>query len=102
MALLFFAFTLVVFTVAGFFRGPESFRESLLIGVPMMVVDGLIGFQLFFLLHWAARFPAVARWSLVGMGVVAVALLQAAWDTQLRAWAGTLFEHYPTDRKSVV
>jgi signal transduction histidine kinase len=88
--MLFNLFTLVVFTVSGFFRGPDSFRESLTIGVPMMVVDGFLGFQIYFLLGPASRLRPVARWSVIGLGVVAIALLQALWDTQLRLWAGTV------------
>ncbi|HEX8257407.1 MAG TPA: histidine kinase [Allosphingosinicella sp.] len=90
VCLLFYAFTLMVFTVAGFFRGPESFRESLSIGVPMMIVDGFLSFQIYFLLGPASRLPAVPRWSLIVAGVVAIALLQAVWDTQLRLWAGSV------------
>jgi sensor histidine kinase YesM len=90
LTLAFFLFTLVVFTVSGFFRGPEGFRESLTIGVPMMVVDGLIGFQLYYVLRGTTALRPVLRWSLVTAAVILVALLQALWDTQLRVWADTL------------
>lgn len=96
LALLFFAFTLFVFTVSGYFRGPAGFRESLQIGIPMMVVDGLIAFQLFFLLRGSERLPPLARWPLIALGVVAVALLQSLWDTQLRIWAGTVLNDFRT------
>jgi hypothetical protein len=88
--LLFNLFTLVVFTVSGFFRGPDSFRESLTIGVPMMVVDGFLSFQIYFLLGPASRLRAVARWSVIGLGVIVIALIQGLWDTQLRLWAETV------------
>ncbi len=96
VTLLFFTFTLVVFTVAGYFRGPDSFGESLRIGVPMMVVDGLIAFQLFYLLRWSERMSPVLRWPLIAIGVIAVALLQSVWDTQLRIWAGTVLNDFRT------
>jgi sensor histidine kinase YesM len=90
MTVIFALFTLVVFTLSGYFRGPESFRESLVIGVPMMAVDCFIAFQLFFVLRWTAAFPPTARWALVSVAVVVVALLQSLWDTQLRIWADTM------------
>jgi sensor histidine kinase YesM len=88
----FFLFTLVVFTVSAFFRG--NFREALVIGLPMMTVDGLIGFQLFFALRWTSALNAVPRWSLITIAVVAVALVQALWDTQLRMWNDMLVADY--------
>ena len=87
-------FTLVVFTLSGFFRGPESFREALAIGLPMMVVDGFIAFHLYYVVKGTTAFPAVLRWSLLTVAVVIVALLQAVWDTQLRIWAGTMVTDY--------
>jgi signal transduction histidine kinase len=96
LALLFFIFTLVVFTAAGFFRGPDSFRESLTIGVPMMIVDGFLAFLLYFPLVWTARLPALPHWLLMGLAVLVVALLQAVWDTQLRIWAETVVGDYRT------
>ncbi|NNM76103.1 sensor histidine kinase [Sphingomonas sp. ID1715] len=87
-------FTLLVFTLSGYFRGPESFRESLTIGLPMMIVDGFISFQLYFVLRGTAELQAVLRWSLVTVAVVIVALLQAVWDTELRVWADTLTSDY--------
>lgn len=90
LTLAFTLFTLVVFTLSGFFRGPASFRESLTIGVPMMAVDNFLAFQLFFVLRWTANLRPTARWLLVGLAVIIVALLQSAWDTQLRIWADTL------------
>ena len=83
-------FTLAVFTLSGFFRGPESFRESLVIGVPMMVVDGFIAFQLFYLLRGTGSWRPAVRWAVVSAGVIAVAFAQSAWDTQLRILAGTM------------
>ena len=96
LCLLFFACTLVIFTVAGFFRGPESFRESLTIGVPMMIVDGFLGFQIFWVLNWAERLRTVPHWTVVVIGVVIIALAQAAWDTQLRIWVGSVLSDYGT------
>jgi signal transduction histidine kinase len=87
-------FTLLVFTLSGYFRGPESLRESLIIGLPMMAVDGFIGFQLFYALRWTADWRPALRWALVSAAVIAVALLQAFWDTELRGWAGTLVTDY--------
>ena len=87
-------FTLLVFTVSGYFRGPDSFRESLTIGVPMMMVDGFIAFQLFHVLRWTGDWRPVLRWGSVTVAVVAVALSQALWDTQLRIWAGTMVTDY--------
>lgn len=86
----FFAFTLTVFNISGYFRGADSFRESLVIGLPMMLVDGFIAFQLYHLLRWTIRLRPVARWGLVTVAVIVVALLQACWDTQLRIWADTI------------
>jgi sensor histidine kinase YesM len=83
-------FTLVVFTVSGWARGPESLHESLVLGLPMMLVDGFVGFQLYFVLRRTERLQPVPRWGLVTIAVVAVALVQALWDTQLRIWADTL------------
>jgi hypothetical protein len=90
MTVIFALFTFVVFTLSGYFRGPESLRESLVIGVPMMAVDCFIAFQLFFVLRWTSAFPPAVRWALVSVAVVVVALLQSLWDTQLRIWADTL------------
>lgn len=90
LTLAFTVFTLVVFTLSGFFRGPASFRESLILGVPMMAVDSFLAFQLFFVLRWTANLKLAVRWSLVGVVVLVVALLQSAWDTQLRIWADTM------------
>jgi signal transduction histidine kinase len=88
----FFLFTLIVFTVSGFFRG--NFREALIIGLPMITVDGLIGFQLFFVLRWTAALNAVPRWTLITVAVIAIALVQALWDTQLRMWNDMLVADY--------
>jgi signal transduction histidine kinase len=96
LSLAFTAFTLVVFTLAGFLRGPASFDEALIIGVPMMIVDGTIAFSMFFVLRWTAPLPGALRWSLVAAGVIVVAILQSGWDTQLRAWAGTIANDYRT------
>lgn len=87
-------FTLLVFTVSGYARGPDSFRESLTIGVPMLLVDGFIGFQLYYVLRWTSDLPATLRWSLVTAAVITVALTQAWWDTQLRIWAETMTMPY--------
>ena len=87
-------FTLLVFTVAGFFRGPEAFREALTIGVPMMLVDGFIAFQIYHVLRWTADISPMLRWGTVALAVVMVALIQAVWDTQLRIWAGTMTTDY--------
>ena len=46
LAVAFNLFTLLVFTVSGYFRGPASLRESLILGLPMMLIDGFLGFQL--------------------------------------------------------
>lgn len=83
-------FTLAVFTITGFFRGPVIFRETLLIGVPMMAVDGALLFSLYFVLRGTGGLGNAKRWPLVALAVIAVALLQSLWDTQLRIWAGTL------------
>jgi LytS/YehU family sensor histidine kinase len=83
-------FTLVVFTVSGYARGPDSLRESLILGLPMMLVDGFLGFQLYFLLRRTEALRPVLRWTLVTVAVVVIALVQALWDTQLRIWADTL------------
>ena len=91
LALLFNAFTLVVFTVSSIFR--DDLGNALIIGPPMMLVDGLIGFSLFYVLRWTSSIPSVRRWVIVGAAVVAVALAQAAWDTQLRMWVGTVLTH---------
>jgi signal transduction histidine kinase len=96
LAIAFNLFTLLVFTVAGYFRGPESFRESLTIGAPMMLVDGLIGFSLYFVLKATGSLKSWLRWTTVALAVFAVALLQGAWDTQLRLWAGTVASSYGT------
>lgn len=96
LCLLFFVCTLVVFTVAGFFRGPESFRESLRIGVPMMIVDGFLAFQIYWVLNRAARLRPVPHWTIVVIAVVIIALVQAAWDTQLRIWVGSVLNDYDT------
>ena len=87
-------FTLIVFNVSGFFRGPDSFRESLTIGLPMMIVDGFIAFHLYFVVKGTSALRPMLRWSLVTIAVVIVALLQALWDTQLRIWAGTMVTDY--------
>lgn len=96
LSVAFAAFTLTVFTLAGFLRGPASFRESLLIGLPMMSVDSTIAFALFFVLRWTNDLPATMRWALVSAAVIVVAILQSAWDTQLRHWAGTIVTDYRT------
>ncbi len=96
LALLFYGFTLFVFTVAGFLRGPDSFRESLQIGLPMMMVDGLLGFQIYWLLRRGERMAQVPRWALLGSGVVLIVVLQSLWDTQLRIWADTVTDTYRT------
>ncbi|HEU4967510.1 sensor histidine kinase [Sphingomonas sp.] len=90
LAVAFNLFTLAVFTVSGYFRGPESLRESLVLGVPMMLVDGYLGFQLYYALRWTRHLTPALRWSLVTVAVVVIALVQALWDTQLRIWADTL------------
>lgn len=92
----FFAFTLIVFMTAGYLRGPDSFRESLRIGLPMMLVDSAVAFQMVFVLRWTASLPPVPRWSIVIAGVAVVAMLQSAWDTQLRYWAGTIMADFRT------
>jgi sensor histidine kinase YesM len=98
----FYTFTLVVFGLSGYFRGPEHFREVLTIGVPMMIVDGMLGFSLYFVLRWTDALRPAPRWLIVGGGVILVALLQSAWDTQLRVWAETLTPDRPTPYASFV
>lgn len=87
-------FTLLVFTVSGYFRGPQSLHESLLIGVPMMAGDGALDFLIYFALVGTDRLRPVLRWSAVALTVIAVALIQALWDTQLRVWFDTLAYDY--------
>jgi hypothetical protein len=96
VALIFFSASLVVFTVSGILRGDYSPRDIYQIGVPMMVVDGLIAFQLVFLLRFASRFHPFIKWAIMLVGVLVVAALQSAWDTQLRIWAGTVARDYGT------
>ncbi|SMF69362.1 sensor histidine kinase [Allosphingosinicella indica] len=96
LALLFYSCTLAIFTVSGVLRGQTSLIETFGIGVPMMIVDGAMGFSLFFLLRWASRYRAEKRWTLVAIGVFAVAILQSLWDTQLRTWAGIVMTEFGT------
>ena len=96
VALIFFSASLVVFVTSGFLRGNYNPRDIYQVGIPMMIVDGLIAFQLVFLLRFASRFPAAAKWSIMLVGVLVVAALQSAWDTQLRLWAGTVARDYGT------
>ncbi|WP_169746367.1 sensor histidine kinase [Sphingomonas changbaiensis] len=90
MAVMFNLFTLIVFTASGYFRGPESLHESLVLGLPMMLIDGFLGFQLYHVLRWTTDLRPLLRWSIVTVAVLAIALIQAFWDTQLRIWADTL------------
>ena len=90
----FFAFTLCVFALSNFFRSENSFQEVKIVGVPMIIVDGLIGFQLYFVLRLTSRMHVALRWALMGVGILAVALLQAVWDTELRLWTGMLTTDY--------
>jgi sensor histidine kinase YesM len=90
LALVFNLFTLAVFTVSGYARGPESLHESLVLGLPMMLIDGFLGFQLYYVLRWTADVNPAWRWSFVTVVVLVIALVQALWDTQLRIWADTL------------
>jgi sensor histidine kinase YesM len=90
LAVAFNLFTLAVFTVSGYARGPDSLRESLILGLPMMLVDGFLGFQLYHVLRWTSALRAAPRWGLATVAVLAIALVQALWDTQLRIWADTL------------
>jgi transposase len=90
----FFLFTMTVFLVSSYFRGPDAFRESRLICVPMMLVDGLIAFQLYNMLRWTAAIRPALRWTIVTGTVIAIALLQAVWDTELRLWAAAMNVDY--------
>ena len=96
VALIFFSASLVVFVTSGFLRGNYNPRDIYQVGIPMMIVDGLIAFQLVFLLRFASRFPAAVKWGIMLAGVLIVAALQSAWDTQLRLWAGTVAKDYGT------
>src|SRR4051812_26006335 len=90
LTLWFNVLTLIVFTVSGYFRGPESLHESLVIGVPMMAVDGSLDLLTYLALRWTEPLKPKVRWSIVALTVLAVALTQAVWDTQLRIWADTM------------
>jgi signal transduction histidine kinase len=90
IALIFFSGSLVVYTLSSFLRGDDFLSDLRQIGIPMMVGDGLIAFQLAFLLIWAARFHPVPKWAAMIAGVVLVATLQSGWDTQLRLWADAI------------
>ncbi|MBS0505354.1 MAG: sensor histidine kinase [Proteobacteria bacterium] len=90
----FFAFTLCVFALSSYFRSPNSFQEVKVVGLPMILVDGLIGFSLYFVLRWTEAMHAVLRWPLVAIAVVVIALLQAVWDTELRVWTGMMTMDY--------
>ena len=90
----FFTFTLFVFALSSYFRSPNSFQEVKVVGLPMILVDGLIGFSIYFALRWTVTLHAVARWTLVALAVIAVAVLQAVWDTELRIWTGMMTTDY--------
>jgi sensor histidine kinase YesM len=90
LAVAFNLFTLAVFTVSGYARGPASLHESLVLGLPMMLIDGFLGFQLYYVLRGTMKMSPVVRWGLVTVAVLVIALVQALWDTQLRIWADTL------------
>jgi sensor histidine kinase YesM len=90
----FFAFTLCVFSLSSYFRSENSFHEVKVVGIPMIVVDGLIGFLLYFALRYTSRLYPPLRWGLVSLAVIAVALAQAVWDTELRVWTGMMTTDY--------
>jgi sensor histidine kinase YesM len=86
LILLVFAATLLIFTVAAALRGDITPSQIYAIGLPMVVGDGLLAFQLVFVLAKAERLRAMWRWSVVAVAVILVALAQSVWDTQLRIW----------------
>ena len=102
IALIFFSASLVVFVTSGIARGGYDINDVWQVGIPMMIVDGLLAFSLVFLLHGTARMPGVLRWSLIALAVVAVAALQSVWDTQLRLWAGSVTADYGDVRAAFV
>ena len=102
IALIFFSASLVVFVTSGFARGNYDVSDIWRVGIPMMVVDGLIAFSLAFVLRYTERLPGALRWGLIAIAVLAVAVLQSLWDTQLRIWAGTAIADYGSIQSAVV
>ena len=102
IAILFFSASLVVFVSSGFARGNYDVDDIWRVGIPMMIVDGLIAFQLVFLLHRTEGMPKAVRLLILGLGVLAVAALQSLWDTQLRIWAGTAIRDYGSVHAAIV
>jgi sensor histidine kinase YesM len=96
LIVLVFAGTLVIFTAASALRGDISASQMYGVGVPMIFGDGLLAFQLFFVLQRAERLRPFWRWSFVAMMVILVAMAQSAWDTQLRVWEGSAVAQYQT------
>jgi LytS/YehU family sensor histidine kinase len=89
-------FTLAVFTVQGFFRGPADLYEALRLGVPMMIVDGALDFLVYLALRGTERVSPTLRWTCFALSVLGVAMLQSFWDTELRQITGVLVYPYRT------
>jgi LytS/YehU family sensor histidine kinase len=87
-------FTLAVFTVQGFFRGPDDLYEAVRLGLPMMAVDGSMDFLLYGALRFTQRVSPWLRWSLVALATLGIAMLQSLWDTELRQMTGVLSYPY--------
>jgi Histidine kinase len=102
LALVFFSASLVVFVSSGFLRGGYDPNDIWQVGLPMMVVDGLIAFLLVFPLNWTERMPPLPRWTLIAIAVLAAATLQSLWDTQLRVWDGSVLRDYGSAYAAVV
>jgi sensor histidine kinase YesM len=96
LIVLVFAGTLLIFTVASALRGDITPSQIYGVGVPMVIGDGLLAFQLVFVLERAERLRSFWRWSAVAVMVILVAMAQSAWDTQLRVWEGSAIAQYQT------
>jgi sensor histidine kinase YesM len=80
----------LIFIWATTMLGQLSWRTSVGVAVPMMIVDGTLAFSLVLLMRLTLPLTGTERWIILALGLAAVAALQSSWDTNLRLWTGEL------------
>lgn len=85
--------TLLVFSATMILRQRFTWHIFTAVALPMML-EGLLDAQLYVLLRLTEFQSTFVRWVLLVPAAIVVDLLESAWDTQLRQWAGLLRPDY--------
>lgn len=64
------------------------------LSLPMIVIDGVLGFSIFFIMHATRGVRRTIRWGALAFCVIVISCIQSAWNTLLYEWSGVLTTYY--------